>query len=249
MRKYWILTAAAVLLIMLSGCGEKPTPGFPGKYEIEGFEYFSILNVSKTGEGCYLAWQFAEDPEVYGIGVELDSVLAVVQVSDPVKIMAYESLLNGRDLSGIWVTQDMEGLKFERTEDTRRLKHSKHDLTGTYTLQGATPDGEAYQGTLTLTRTKFTHVAHWEIEGRDPFFGIGFTVDSLAILGYGSSDEVGVGIYKIGGGKLEGYTVTADPAELNKKPDLKKGKATATLVSRPEPEETAETEKPYNGVK
>jgi hypothetical protein len=214
MRKSLVLTIA-VLAVVLSGCGKKQE-GFEGTYKVEGFKYSAELTVTKAGAGYRLEWKMSDGSVQYGLGIERDSVLAVVQASNPPKIMAYRK--QGKHLTGSWAEPDMEGIKFERAKDAKRLRRSKHDLSGTYHLDGTTPSGDAYQGTLTLTRTHLTHVARWEIEGeegKDPYFGIGFTVDSLAILGYGSVEEVGVGIYKIDGQELSGVTVTADPAALS----------------------------------
>jgi hypothetical protein len=211
MRKS-VIVAMAVLTAVLSGCGSKQE-GFEGTYNVEGFEYSAELTVTKAGQGYHLEWKMSDGTSVYGIGVERDSVLAVVQASASPKIMAYRK--QGMHLTASWATPGMEGIKFEHTRDAKRLRRSKYDLSGTYDLDATTPSGDPYQGTLTLTRTQLTHVAKWEIKGKDPYFGIGFTLDSLAILGYGSAKEVGVGIYKIGGQELSGITVTADSAALS----------------------------------
>lgn len=211
MRKSLFL-AIAVLAITISGCGKKQE-GFEGTYKVEGFKYSAELTVTKAGAGYHLEWKMSDGSTQYGLGIERDSVLAVVQASSPPKIMAFRK--QGKRLTGSWAEPGMEGIKFERTKDAKRLRRSKHDISGTYDLDATTPSGSAYQGTLTLTRTHLTHVSKWEIEGKDPYFGIGFTVDSLAILGYGSALEVGVGIYEIGGQELSGVTVTADPAALS----------------------------------
>jgi len=221
MRRELIRTLAVLAVCGLGlSCGEK-REGFEGAWKMEGYNYSATLTVSRAGEGFRLVWEYADGTKTYGIGLERDSVLVAVQASDPPKIMAYKRL--GGHLSGMWVEPGGRGLNFERTKNAARLRRSTYDLTGTYALEGTAPDGSAYTGELSLELVNLIHIPHWDIEGGENCFGAGFTLDSLAILGYGIPSGYAVGAYLISEEVLDGMVVSSDAAGMSQTTQVRTG--------------------------
>lgn len=242
MKKILITIFPLVLLVpfVFTGCGKKPE-GFPGKYYVESFFYTADLTIKEAGDGYRLTWEMADGSTHHGVGIELDSILAVYFASDTPKIMAYKR--EGKFLTAIWVTPGMTGVNFERSKDALRLHRAKYDLSGTYLLNPPTDTvitEAAEVDKLILTLTNLPHAATWEMADGTVHMGIGFALDTLAVFGYDDGEQVHIGIYRKQGDRLNGrmadvaYSRTATKDPITWREDV------AVKVSEPEPEELPE---------
>ena len=68
------------------------------------------------------------------------------------------------------------------------------DPSGSYTVDGKSPDGSTYKGTATISKTGDTYKVVWSI-GSDKFIGTGVGDDSFLAVGYKSGSDTGIAIY------------------------------------------------------
>lgn len=80
------------------------------------------------------------------------------------------------------------------------------DLSGEYEIGGgAKPDGSAYEGAVKLAKAGETYTLAWDIANNPAYKGVGLPVGDLLAVGYAEGETVGVSVYKVSGGTLEGH--------------------------------------------
>ena len=80
------------------------------------------------------------------------------------------------------------------------------DVSGSYSITGKNPSGQAYQGDLTIKKQEAVYQFSWSVAG-SAYDGVGVREGNLIAVGYGSGDSgkgCGAAIYKISDKMLEG---------------------------------------------
>ena len=78
------------------------------------------------------------------------------------------------------------------------------DPTGTYAVAGTNIDGEAYEGTVSVTRTGDVFELKYEFSDGTEQEGSAVGDDSFLAYGYGDEEEIGVGLMTGKDGNYEG---------------------------------------------
>ncbi|MGB6534816.1 MAG: hypothetical protein WBF58_02520 [Xanthobacteraceae bacterium] len=77
------------------------------------------------------------------------------------------------------------------------------DPLGTYDVQGTSPDGSKYSGTVTVTKTGQTFRVIWTI-GSDEYNGTAIGDKDFMAISYTSGSESGLALYGADGGNWKG---------------------------------------------
>ena len=77
------------------------------------------------------------------------------------------------------------------------------DPSGTYDVQGTSPDGSKYTGTVTITQTGETFKMIWKI-GRDTYRGTAIGDKDFLAVSYTSGSDTGLALYGADGGNWKG---------------------------------------------
>lgn len=80
------------------------------------------------------------------------------------------------------------------------------DISGSYGITGKNPEGQAYQGDMTIKKQDAVFQFSWNVGGSS-YDGVGVRDGNLVAVGYGAGDNgkgCGAAIYKIGDKMLEG---------------------------------------------
>lgn len=222
---------------------------FSGTYLLRGPGYSGTVHVKKTGEGYNLRYMLTDSTCYYGNGLAYGEVLAVVYEvhgRGQGRLAAYKKTDGG--LTGLTAWMDSDKLRVEKCVDTEKIESARLPLAGTYTLDGKHPNQAEYSGKMTLERTGSTYTVEWLMADSSHYYGTAFAVDSVVVTGYASKSGVGVAIYHIDGGKLEGSWCYTDYVRLATTSDIRAGSETAAnrrlkkKEVEPEPADTAGTD-------
>lgn len=87
------------------------------------------------------------------------------------------------------------------------------DPTGTYDVQGTSPDGSKYTGTATVTQTGQTFKVIWEI-GSDKYTGTAIGNKDFLAVSYTSGNDSGLALYGADGGNWKGVWTYAGGTKM-----------------------------------
>lgn len=87
------------------------------------------------------------------------------------------------------------------------------DPSGTYDVQGTSPDGSTYSGTATITQTGQTFRMIWNI-GRDKYTGTAIGNKDFLAVSYTSGNESGLALYGADGGNWKGIWTYAGGTKI-----------------------------------
>jgi hypothetical protein len=87
------------------------------------------------------------------------------------------------------------------------------DPSGTYDVQGTSPDGSKYSGTATITQTGQTFKMIWMI-GSDKYTGTAIGDKDFLAVSYTSGNESGLVLYGADGGNWKGIWTYAGGTKI-----------------------------------
>jgi hypothetical protein len=87
------------------------------------------------------------------------------------------------------------------------------DPTGTYDVQGTSPDGSTYSGTATISQTGQTFKVIWTI-GSDKYTGTAIGNKDFLAVSYTSGSETGLALYGADGGNWKGVWTYAGGTKI-----------------------------------
>jgi hypothetical protein len=73
----------------------------------------------------------------------------------------------------------------------------KADITGKFTVEGTTPDGNAYQGTAEITKKGDTYQINWTIGVNETYEGVGILEGDTFAVSFSSGGVSGVVAYRV----------------------------------------------------
>ena len=87
------------------------------------------------------------------------------------------------------------------------------DPVGSYDVQGQSPDGSKYSGTVTVTQTGQTYRVVWKI-GNTRYNGTAIGDKNFLAVSYTSGDQSGLALYGADGGNWKGIWTSAGGTKL-----------------------------------
>ena len=87
------------------------------------------------------------------------------------------------------------------------------DPSGTYDVQGASPAGSKYSGTVTITDTGQTFKMVWKI-GSDTYTGTAIGDKDFLAVSYTSGSDTGLALYGADGGNWKGIWTYAGGTKI-----------------------------------
>jgi hypothetical protein len=87
------------------------------------------------------------------------------------------------------------------------------DPSGTYDVQGTSPDGSKYSGTVTITETGQTFKMVWKI-GSDTYTGTAIGNKDFLAVSYTSGSDTGLALYGAEGGNWKGIWTYAGGTKM-----------------------------------
>lgn len=87
------------------------------------------------------------------------------------------------------------------------------DPSGTYDVQGTSPDGSKYTGTVTITQTGETFKMIWKI-GSDTYRGTAIGDKDFLAVSYTSGSDTGLALYGADGGNWKGIWTYAGGTKI-----------------------------------
>lgn len=87
------------------------------------------------------------------------------------------------------------------------------DPSGTYDVQGTSPEGSTYSGTVTITQTGQTFKMIWKIGG-DTYRGTAIGDKDFLAVSYTSGSDTGLALYGADGGNWKGIWTYAGGTKI-----------------------------------
>jgi hypothetical protein len=165
--------------------------------------YEGKVNIARQGDSWSIAWMIPNTAPYRGIGIQLDTALAVGWgMGDDYGVAAYHIV--GRRLEGVWTSAAEKGaIGSEVLEGSSKLN-------GTYKIvKGVSPAGDRrYSGTVSILPRGEVYTVKWNLT-QETYEGVGIRQGNLLVVGWGQAGKgAGVVAYRIAPRTLNGRWAT-----------------------------------------
>jgi hypothetical protein len=168
--------------------------------------YTGTVNIREIGGHYQLNWVVGSE-RYSGVGIEQNGMLGVGWgMGQSYGVVVYE--VDGGALSGRWASS-----KSGDRLGTETLK-GPAGLTGTYTVDGKSEAGTAYEGEATINKNGETYPITWKLKTGESYSGVGILEGKTFVVGWGIGGATGAVIYRLDGKNLDGKWAAPKQGEL-----------------------------------